>query len=195
MAEYLLDEILLVVLGEVVYARCAPDYRIDAASEGFNRLASQGREALGRNLAEFIDLPSVKAAAESGVETKLTVRSGGDLHTIVCRVREIDTGCVLIGAKAMLSMSGALDGMTKIENQLVALNRKYQAKIAELERANSRIDSLTGLLPICAGCKKIRTEAGEWEEVEVYVGKRSEAEFSHGICPGCMKRLYPEFPE
>lgn len=193
MAEFHLDETLLTVLGEVVYARCAPDFRIVAASEGFSRLASHGREVIGRNLAEFIDLASVKAAAASGVETKLTLRSGGDLHTIVCRVRELETGCVLLGAKAMLSMSGALDGMTKIENQLVALNRKYQTKIAELERAKSQIDTLTGLLPICASCKKIRTEIGEWEEVEEYVGKRSEAEFSHGICPGCMKKLYPDF--
>jgi hypothetical protein len=52
--------------------------------------------------------------------------------------------------------------------------------------------SLTGFLPICASCKKIRDDKGYWEQVEVYIRDHSEAEFSHGICPECMKKLYPD---
>lgn len=52
---------------------------------------------------------------------------------------------------------------------------------------------LRGLLPICAGCKSIRDDQGYWHSVEAYVSEHSEADFSHGICPDCMKRLYPGY--
>ncbi len=65
--------------------------------------------------------------------------------------------------------------------------------ILELQRALSQVKTLSGLLPICASCKKIRNDKGYWEQIEVYVRDRSEAEFSHGICPECAEKLYPEF--
>lgn len=52
---------------------------------------------------------------------------------------------------------------------------------------------LEGILPICASCKKIRDDKGAWNQIEEYVRDRSEAEFSHGICPECAEKLYPEF--
>jgi hypothetical protein len=52
--------------------------------------------------------------------------------------------------------------------------------------------TLRGLLPICAHCKHVRDDDGYWHQVEVYVRDRTEAEFSHGICPKCMKELYPD---
>jgi len=63
---------------------------------------------------------------------------------------------------------------------------------AELTDAVARIKTLTGLLPICAHCKKIRDEAGNWTAIELYVRDRTEANFSHGICPECAKLFYPE---
>jgi len=65
--------------------------------------------------------------------------------------------------------------------------------ISELQDALSRIKMLSGLLPICASCKKIRNDKGYWEQIELYIRDRSEAEFSHGICPDCAKTLYPGF--
>jgi len=62
-----------------------------------------------------------------------------------------------------------------------------------LEKALSEIKSLRGILPICAGCKRIRDDAGYWQQVEQYVQEHSEAEFSHSICPDCMKKLYPGY--
>jgi PAS domain S-box-containing protein len=64
--------------------------------------------------------------------------------------------------------------------------------IAELSEAAHSAKVLTGLLPICASCKKIRDEQGEWGAVEVYIRERSEAKFTHGICPDCKDKLYPE---
>ncbi|GAB4547249.1 MAG: hypothetical protein Kow0063_41880 [Anaerolineae bacterium] len=52
---------------------------------------------------------------------------------------------------------------------------------------------LSGLLPICASCKKIRDDEGYWHSVEVYIRDHSEADFSHGICPDCMQKLYPDY--
>lgn len=65
--------------------------------------------------------------------------------------------------------------------------------IGELSKALSQIKSLSGLLPICASCKKIRNDAGYWEAVEIYLQKHAPVEFSHGICPACVEKLYPEF--
>ncbi|MBI4774070.1 MAG: GAF domain-containing protein [Deltaproteobacteria bacterium] len=65
--------------------------------------------------------------------------------------------------------------------------------IGELQNALAEVKRLSGLLPICVNCKKIRNDEGYWEQVESYIRKHSEAEFSHGICPECAKVLYPEF--
>jgi hypothetical protein len=62
---------------------------------------------------------------------------------------------------------------------------------AKLRNAIQEIRHLSGLLPICAMCKKVRNDKGYWEEVEAYIGKRSEAEFTHGICPDCMREKFP----
>lgn len=64
-----------------------------------------------------------------------------------------------------------------------------------VDEAVAQVKTLRGMLPICARCKKIRDDSGYWQQVEEYVHSRSEAEFSHGICPECMKELYPDFKE
>lgn len=63
----------------------------------------------------------------------------------------------------------------------------------ELKNAFENIKTLRGLLPICASCKKVRNDKGYWEQIEIYIEERSDAEFSHGLCPECAKKLYPEF--
>lgn len=70
--------------------------------------------------------------------------------------------------------------------------KEREKLIAELEKALLEVKRLSGLLPICAGCKKIRDENNQWHQIEDYIHSHSEADFSHGICPDCSKRLYPE---
>jgi len=60
----------------------------------------------------------------------------------------------------------------------------------ELQKAIASIKILQGLLPICASCKKIRDDKGYWKQLEVYIRDHSEADFSHGICPECVEKLY-----
>ena len=62
----------------------------------------------------------------------------------------------------------------------------------KLKQAFDEIRTLKGFIPICANCKKIRDDRGYWESVEEYIGKHSDAVFSHSICPECTKKLYPD---
>jgi len=64
--------------------------------------------------------------------------------------------------------------------------------IDELHQALAEIKTLSGLLPICSSCKKIRDDEGAWSLLEEYITEHSEATFSHGLCPGCAKKLYPD---
>jgi PAS domain S-box-containing protein len=72
------------------------------------------------------------------------------------------------------------------------ISERKKAEI-ELKEALSKVKLLSGMLPICSSCKKIRDDQGYWNLLEAYVSDHSEAEFSHSICPECAKRLYPEF--
>ncbi len=65
--------------------------------------------------------------------------------------------------------------------------------IAELQEAMSKVKFLSGMLPICSNCKKVRDDHGYWHQVESYIRDHSEAEFTHGICPECAVKLYPDY--
>ena len=64
---------------------------------------------------------------------------------------------------------------------------------SELQKALTEIKTLQGLIPICASCKMVRDDQGYWTQVEVYIRDNTEAEFSHGMCPDCMEKLYGEY--
>jgi hypothetical protein len=67
--------------------------------------------------------------------------------------------------------------------------------VQELQSALARVKLLSGLLPICANCKSIRNDEGYWKQLESYISSHSEATFSHGICPECLNKLYPELEQ
>jgi hypothetical protein len=64
--------------------------------------------------------------------------------------------------------------------------------ISDLQNALAKVRTLSGLLPICASCKKIRDDKGYWTQVELYLKEHTAADFSHGLCPECAVELYPE---
>ncbi len=80
--------------------------------------------------------------------------------------------------------------LSAANEELVRLNRDKELAIAGLREALGKISTLRGLLPICAACKKIRDDKGYWRQIEVYLSEHTEADFSHGICPECAKKLY-----
>lgn len=77
--------------------------------------------------------------------------------------------------------------------ELLRLNHEKELAIDKLEEALNNISTLRGMLPICAECKKIRDDKGYWKQIEVYIAEHTEADFSHGICPDCAKKLYGEY--
>ena len=72
------------------------------------------------------------------------------------------------------------------------LENQREVLIKDLQEAMSKIKTLSGLIPICAWCKKIRDDQGYWQTVEQYVKEHSQAEFTHGMCPECQKKYMPE---
>jgi uncharacterized paraquat-inducible protein A len=89
----------------------------------------------------------------------------------------------------ILSIAGQVFSATG----LISLNTQRLEK--DLALAEREVTLLSGLLPICANCKRIRDDHGDWQQVEVYISKHSQAEFSHGICPQCLQNLYPEISD
>jgi len=77
--------------------------------------------------------------------------------------------------------------------RIIRAERERDRLIKELTAAMANIKTLKGLLPICASCKKIRNDKGYWQQVEGYLAEHADIQFSHGICPACMEKLYPEF--
>ena len=75
----------------------------------------------------------------------------------------------------------------------IDISENVEARRVILKEKESEINQLRGLLPICSSCKSIRDDNGYWNQIESYIKQHSEAEFSHGICPECMKKLYPEY--
>jgi sigma-B regulation protein RsbU (phosphoserine phosphatase) len=88
---------------------------------------------------------------------------------------------------------GELLARVEVGRRMVEMQDTLADKLEELRQALNQIKTLRGIVPICANCKKIRDDRGYWNQVEVYVRDHTEAEFSHSICPDCMKELYPEF--
>ena len=72
------------------------------------------------------------------------------------------------------------------------LEKEREMLISELQDALVQIKTLKGIIPICTSCKKIRNHNGSWEQIESYIHRHSEAEFSHGMCPHCVKTHYPD---
>lgn len=90
----------------------------------------------------------------------------------------------LLGAFGFIMMNTAA-----VEHEMRLTDEKLRSTLRELEQKIHQIKTLSGMLPICASCKKIRDDRGYWNSIEVYLQDHSEAEFSHGLCPECANRL------
>jgi len=112
------------------------------------------------------------------------VRPDGSIRWIshVCKPVNDDQGTFI----------GTRGSNRDITSRKIAEQEREQL-IVELQEALAKVKALSGLLPICASCKKIRDDKGYWKQIEAYISDHSEAEFSHGICPDCARRLYGEY--
>ena len=111
--------------------------------------------------------------------------------------------CALVTAAVLSVIYATVGTYQKRQDEMLDAERKLQETTAaqrdeiartnnELQHALGEVKKLSGLLPICSSCKKIRDDDGYWNQIETYIGHRSEAQFSHGICPDCLREMYPE---
>jgi hypothetical protein len=118
-----------------------------------------------------------------------------DVELFICNNQLPDGIFVSITGRPMRdSLNNVIGGVAVLRD--VTEKKKLAENQAMLIRkyadALSKVKTLSGLLPICAKCKKIRDDKGYWNQIELYIAQHSDAEFSHGICPTCAIELYPE---
>jgi len=141
-------------------------------------------------LGERNGLELLNEAVKNGCKTPMILLTGKG-------AREVDMAAMKAGASDYLD-KGEI-GPSLLERSIrYAIERKRTLEeqirlISQLQEALAHVKQLSGLLPMCASCKKIRDDKGYWNQLEAYISDHSEADFSHGICPECVRKLYPEY--
>ena len=97
--------------------------------------------------------------------------------------------------RGLRELKGRLVAEAKVRRYQNELERLVEERTAELLKTRDEVKALKGILPLCSFCKKVRDDSGYWNQVEVYISEHSEADVSHGICPECMKKHYPEYSD
>lgn len=128
-----------------------------------------------KKIPELVDIPILFLTAKTGSEDVL---KGFDLGAADYITKPFKGRELLARVKMQLDLKMSRDNEKRL--------------IKELQEALEQVKNLSGMLPICANCKKIRDDKGYWEQVEVFISEHSEAKFTHGICPECEKELFPD---
>ncbi len=163
--------------------------------QAFNRAAEQGSQALlGRRLRPG-DLAARLLAGSERFTAAFNRALAGETASYE---REFGAGedsrWFVFTHNPVLDETGRVVGVCFNALEITARRRaeaQQEALIAELRAALGQVKQLSGLLPMCASCKKIRDDQGYWHQVEAYISERAAVDFSHGICPGCKETLYP----
>jgi PAS domain S-box-containing protein len=112
---------------------------------------------------------------------------------------EPESGVILqVTCSPYCDQDGNVVGTAHIARNVTQLRRSEEEKgllLAELQEAMANIRLLTGLLPICSYCKNIRDDEGYWQQIESYIGSHSNAQFSHSVCPDCIRKNYPDMAD
>lgn len=136
-------------------------------------------------------LANIPAEQQSAIRNKwITVR-----YELGVAPEEIAKWAAIAALPVALFILCVLVYNRRLRKEIIRRRQAEQERekvIQDLQNALLNVKQLKGLLPICSSCKKIRDDQGYWQQVEEYVTQHSEAEFSHGICPQCMEKLYPE---
>lgn len=109
--------------------------------------------------------------------------------------RVIDYSFEIIGVLGSAMMVVGVLSIKPVFIMIKKAEEEQRALAASLHEALDNVKILKEMLPICANCKKIRDDSGYWEQIETYITKNSDTQFSHGICPDCARKLYPDYSE
>ena len=134
--------------------------------------------------------------------TPVIMLTAYDTPGLVGQAGEVGAGAYLVKLptareiqRAIIIAMARFDDMMelrRLNDELQTRNNQLHLRNEQLQAALDKVKLLSGLLPICSHCKKVRDDEGYWQEVEIYVSHHSEADFSHGICPDCLQKFYPE---
>ena len=127
------------------------------------------------------DVPIIMVTAKNDIENLHEAFAAGAMDYINKPVKSVE---LLARVASAITLKKEMDCRKLRELELRRTNE-------ELQQALREVKVLRGLIPICASCKKIRNDGRFWQQIEEYIGEHSEAEFSHGICQPCLKKLYP----
>ncbi len=164
-------------------------------------IANTGQKAINDTLAHQPDLVLMDILLEgemNGLEAAEQIASQSDVPIIFLScLNDLDVLDRAVQTNSYGYILKPYDNNVLRSSIEIALIKYRAAKereelIAQLESALMEVKRLSGLLPICAKCKKIRDDKGDWHQIEDYISANSEADFSHGVCPKCSRELYPE---
>ncbi len=154
---------------------------------------SSMEQTIGFNLQTSLTNPGVRKAVEAALSGKM-----GEFEGEYTSVTGGKCAWLKLVYAPIPDIEGSVTGGLGIVEDITTRKRLEEEKhkvVVDLQKALSEVKKLSGFLPICASCKKIRDDKGYWQQVEEYIRDRSEAQFSHSICPDCMKALYPEYAD
>ncbi len=143
-----------------------------------------------RKIPEWADSPTAKAGVYAYLGYPL-LWPDGDVFGTICAVDTREKDWSIEADKLLGALKKAIEAHLAFVTTLDLLERKN----LELEASLKEVKTLRGILPICSSCKRIRDDKGYWNQVESYIKTHSDAQFSHGLCPDCAKRLYPSLAE
>jgi CheY-like chemotaxis protein len=166
------------------------NFQVESAERLSGALARLERKGIGLvlldlGLPDSRGLSTFHALRQAAPGIPVIVLSGND-------DQELATNAVRDGAQDYL-VKGRIGGDLLVRAIRYALER--ERLVSELREALSQVKTLSGLLPICAGCKKIRDDKGYWSQVESYITGHSEATFTHSLCPDCLKKYFKDEDE
>jgi uncharacterized protein YqfB (UPF0267 family) len=126
---------------------------------------------------------SIRGLAQASYELSVRHKNGSIRHLEVLE-------------SPLFNAEGKVASVEGIAHDVTARKQAEQERerlIQELQAALAQVKTLSGLLPICAHCKKIRDDKGRWNPMEIFIRDRSNASFTHGICPECARHFYPHY--
>jgi PAS domain S-box-containing protein len=154
-------------------------------------------EYLGRAVFDFIDPSSHKVLIDN-IHKVLAGEKDHKLTEYLAIRKDNSRFYIDVNSTVLRDSNGNPTGILYVERDITEHKQAEEERerlISELQKALSEVKKLSGLLPICSSCKKIRDDKGYWNQIESYIRDHSEAEFSHGICPECVEKLYPDIYE
>ncbi|MBF0506486.1 MAG: response regulator [Nitrospirae bacterium] len=198
----------------VLYVEDEPNAR-EAAGEILKRVVrtvyvaengKDGLEAFNKYNPDIV-ITDIRMPVMSGLDMAREIREGSSDKQIIITTAHSDTDYFLaaidiavdqyilkpVQSDKLIAAVGKCADYILHKREIRKYTEEREKLILELQASLEKVKLLSGMLPICASCKKIRDDKGYWEQIEIYITEHSEALFTHAICPDCAKKLYPEY--